>query len=42
MREDSRKAEKVLRDAGFPAARVLPTSTFERDADTKTHRIRCR
>ncbi len=40
MRDDARKAEKVLRDAGFPAARVVPEFDFERDADRKTHRIR--
>ncbi|MCU1280912.1 MAG: outer membrane protein assembly factor BamA [bacterium] len=40
MRDDARKAEKVLRDAGFPAARVVPDFDFARDADRKSHRIR--
>ncbi|HWE27994.1 MAG TPA: POTRA domain-containing protein, partial [Polyangia bacterium] len=40
MRDDARKAEKVLRDDGFPAARVVPEFDFARDADRKTHRIR--
>jgi len=40
MRDDARKAEKVLRDEGFPAARVVPEFDFDRDADRKTHRIR--
>jgi outer membrane protein assembly complex protein YaeT len=40
MRDDARKAEKALRDEGFPAARVVPDFVFERDADRKTHRIR--
>ena len=40
MRDDARKAEKVLRDEGFPAAHVVPDFDFDRDADVKTHRIR--
>ncbi|MDB4965604.1 MAG: outer membrane protein assembly factor BamA [Myxococcales bacterium] len=39
MREDQRKAEKALRDLGFPAARVVCDFDFARDADRKTHRI---
>lgn len=40
MRDDAHSAEKVLRDAGFPAARVVPEFDFSRDADPRTHRIR--
>ena len=40
MRDDARKAEKVLHDAGYPAARVVPDFDFARDADRKTHRVR--
>ena len=40
MRDDARTAEKVLRDDGFPAARVVPDFDFARDADRKTHRVR--
>ncbi|HEX9101920.1 MAG TPA: POTRA domain-containing protein, partial [Polyangia bacterium] len=40
MRDDARKAEKVLRDEGYPAARVVPDFDFGRDADRKSHRIR--
>ncbi|HEY1584355.1 MAG TPA: POTRA domain-containing protein, partial [Polyangia bacterium] len=40
MRDDARAAEKVLRDEGFPAARVVADFDFARDADRKTHRIR--
>ncbi len=40
MRDDARQAEKVLRDEGFPAARVVPEFDFQRDADRKTHRVR--
>ncbi len=40
MRDDARKAEKLLRDEGFPAARVVPDFDFARDADRRTHRIR--
>jgi outer membrane protein assembly factor BamA len=40
MRDDARAAEKVLRDDGYPAARVVPDFDFARDADRKTHRIR--
>lgn len=40
MREDARAAEKVLRDRGYPAARVAPDFDFKRDADRKTRRIR--
>ena len=39
MRDDAHKAEKILHDAGFPAARVVPDFDFARDADRKTHRI---
>ncbi|MGZ3442321.1 MAG: POTRA domain-containing protein, partial [Polyangia bacterium] len=42
MRDDARKAEKVLRDEGFPAARVVPDFDFARDADRRSHRIRLR
>jgi outer membrane protein assembly factor BamA len=40
MREDQRKAEKLLRDSGYPAARVTCDFEFERDADKKTHRVK--
>jgi outer membrane protein assembly complex protein YaeT len=40
MRQDARKAEQELHDAGFPAARVLLHFDFEHDADRRTHRIR--
>jgi len=40
MRDDARKAEKVLHDAGFPAARVVPDFDFARDASRKDHRVR--
>ncbi|HEX4460517.1 MAG TPA: POTRA domain-containing protein, partial [Polyangia bacterium] len=40
MREDQRKTEKLLRDSGYPAARVTCDFEFERDADKKTHRIK--
>jgi outer membrane protein assembly factor BamA len=40
MREDQRKAEKVLREAGFPAARVTCDFVFERDADRRNHTVR--
>lgn len=40
MRDDARRAEKVLRDEGFPAARVVPEFDLARDANRKTHRIR--
>ena len=40
MRDDARSAEKVLRDEGYPAARVVPEFDFLRDADRKTHRVR--
>lgn len=39
MRDDARKAEKVLRDEGFPAARVVPDFDFARDAIRPSHRI---
>ena len=42
MREDQRKAEKVLHDAGYPAARVVCDFDFSRDADRRSHRIRLR
>jgi outer membrane protein assembly complex protein YaeT len=40
MREDARRAEQELHDAGFPAARVLPHFDFEHDADRRTHRVK--
>jgi outer membrane protein assembly complex protein YaeT len=39
MRDDQRKVEKVLRDLGYPAARVVCDFDFARDADRKTHRV---
>lgn len=40
MREDQRKAEKVLRDLGFPGARVICDFDFLRDADRRSHRVK--
>jgi outer membrane protein insertion porin family len=40
MREDARDAEKLLRERGYPAARVTPEFDFWRDADRATRRIR--
>ncbi len=40
MRDDAREAEKVLRERGYPAARVTPEFDFARDADPNTRRIK--
>ena len=39
MREDSRAAEKALRERGYPSARVIPEFDFGSDADQKSHRV---
>ncbi len=39
MRDDARHAEQVLRDRGYPGARVIPDFNFEKDADQKNRRI---
>jgi len=38
-REDARKAEKLLKERGYPAARVLPEFDEKRDADPVRRRI---
>ena len=39
MREDAHRAEQVLKDKGYPAARVLPEFDVQRDADPDRRRI---
>ena len=39
MREDAHRAEQVLKDKGYPAARVLPEFDVQRDADPERRRI---
>jgi outer membrane protein assembly complex protein YaeT len=39
MRDDAREAERVLREKGFPAARVIPRFDFHRDVNRKTEEV---
>lgn len=39
VRDDAREAERVLRDRGYPSARVEPDTPGERDLDRKSHKV---
>jgi outer membrane protein insertion porin family len=39
MRDDARKAEQLLKDRGYPAARVVPDFDEKRDADPERRRV---